>query len=381
MRIGILTLPLSNNYGSIIQAFALQKILKELGHDALTVDFSYQPTWILYLKIITKNLIDKYVLRKNIKHLLPVFPNKKEKTTIEKHIANFILENIQTTETLSSTKQINKLKKYQFEAFVVGSDQVWRPKYSPDLRTFFLDFVEDNKKTKRIAYAPSFGVADWEFTPSLTEKCKKLVQRFDAISVREDSGVKLCKDHLGVDAIHLLDPTFLVDKDEYLTLIENDKPPENKNILTLYILDQTPEKLEIINKIQQHLTLEINSVMPQRKFSTYTDKDIDQCVFPPITKWLSSFRDAQFVITDSFHGTVFSIIFNKPFLSIGNKSRGLARFTSLLKLFGLENRLIFNVEDLTSELMSCSIDYDTINKSLLDHKKKSILFLKSALES
>lgn len=381
MKIGILTLPLSNNYGSIVQAFALQKVLKQLGHNVLTVDFSYQPTWILYLKILITNLIDKYIHRKNIKSILPVLQNKNAKALIEKHTARFILENIETTEKLSSTKQINKLKKYKFDAYVVGSDQVWRPKYSPGISTFFLDFTGSDEKTKRIAYAPSFGVSDWEITPSLTDKCKQLVQRFDAVSVREDSGVKLCKDYLGVDAMHLLDPTFLVDKEEYLTLINNARPPENKNILTLYILDQTPEKLEIIKKIQQHLTLEINSVMPQRKFSTFDDKNLDQYVFPPVTKWLSGFRDAQFVATDSFHGTVFSIIFNKPFISIGNKSRGLARFTSLLKLFGLENRLVFNVEELTSELLNSTINYNAINKSILDHKKKSILFLKSALDS
>ena len=123
--------------------------------------------------------------------------------------------------------------------------------------------------------------------------------------------------------------------------------------------------------------LTLLEVMPEEIFNKHT-KDISKCIFPSVSKWLAGFRDASFVVTDSFHGTVFSIIFNKPFISIANKKRGVSRFTSLLKIFGLENRLISSREEISDHLLD-GIDFDRINDIKEEWQKKSLGFLKDNL--
>lgn len=118
--------------------------------------------------------------------------------------------------------------------------------------------------------------------------------------------------------------------------------------------------------------------MPKRSFSEPGRKDINDCVFPPVEEWIRGFIDTEFVITDSFHGTVFSIIFNKPFISIANKSRGLTRFESLLKLFQLEDRLIFSYKDLNLNGFK-EIDWKKVNAILKREREKSKLFLEKYL--
>lgn len=375
MKIGILTQPLENNYGGLLQAYALQKILKDLGHEVWTVDLPFRKTLYLDSRALMGRIVRKYLLRnKDIKIILHE-PNKKEKEIIQQHTRKFIEENIILTDRIPLVEKIDRLKKYQFDAFVVGSDQVWRPMYSPGIPTFFLDFVQNDRNIKRIAYAASFGTDEWEITPKLTEKCAKLAREFDSISVREDSGVMLCKDYLGVTAQHLVDPTLLIKKEDYIRLIENENVPIKEKTIMVYVLDQTNEKKSIIDKVKQYFNLEINSVMPASVFSKESRKKIEQCIYPPVTHWLRGFLDADFVVTDSFHGTVFSIIFEKPFITVVNESRGIARFKSLLKKFDLEHRLISNIGEINTKLLKEKIDYSKINTILKEEQRKSLNFL------
>jgi hypothetical protein len=378
MQIGILTQPLHNNYGGLLQTFALQKVLKGMGHEPTTIDLQAKKrSWLRRLKSLAGRLIRKYLLKQQI----PSLPNAKEKAVIAQHTARFIRENIHTTKTIQSVRKMNWLQEYNFDAYVVGSDQVWRPRYSADMPTFFLDFLKDKNKVKRIAYAASFGVDHWEYSPGLTRRCKNLAQKFDAVSVREDSGVALCNEYLNVSATHLLDPTLLLEKEDYITLIEKDQISQKPNTLMLYVLDQTLEKMAIAEKIKDQLGLVINSVMPEKKYSKASRKKIDDCVFPPVTQWLRGLMDAEFVVTDSFHGTVFSILFNKPFIVIGNESRGLTRFESLLNLLGLKERLILSKNDLDHALLHKSIDYKIVNEIIKENKLVALQFLKNSLNS
>jgi hypothetical protein len=375
MKIGILTQPLENNYGGLLQAYALQKILKDLGHEVWTVDLPFRKTLYLDSRALMGRIVRKYLLRNKDIEIILHEPNKKEKEIIQQHTRKFIEENIVLTDRIVLVEKIDRLKKYQFDAFVVGSDQVWRPMYSPGIPTFFLDFVQNDRNIKRIAYAASFGTDEWEITPKLTEKCAKLAREFDSISVREDSGVMLCKDYLGVTAQHLVDPTLLIKKEDYIRLIENENVPIKEKTIMVYVLDQTNEKKSIIDKVKQYFNLEINSVMPASVFSKESRKKIEQCIYPPVTHWLRGFLDADFVVTDSFHGTVFSIIFEKPFITVVNESRGIARFKSLLKMFDLEHRLISNYEEINSQLLKEKIDYSKINAILKEEQRKSLNFL------
>ena len=187
--------------------------------------------------------------------------------------------------------------------------------------------------------------------------------------MREDSGIDIFKNEFGVDAELVLDPTLLLEKEEYLKTIEQEDLDERDHVLMCYVLDKTPEKLEIIDWIKHRKGLELLEVMAEEKFNKHT-KNISRCVYPSVSKWIAGFRDAEFVVTDSFHGTVFSIIFNKPFVCIANKERGLSRITSLLKIFGLEDRLIFSPEDFSDNLFE-NIDYDKVNAIKQEWREKS----------
>src|SRR5690554_3373480 len=162
MKIGILTQPLHNNYGGILQAYALQKVLMDMGHEVWTVDsqFKKKSFWSLIV-IIVKRIILKYVLlRTDIKTIIPITPTSVERAYISQHLNSFIQQNINKTRktTLYNLKKI--VEDYCFHAIVVGSDQVWRPKYSPNMDAFFLKSIKQ-QKIIRIAYAASFGTDKW----------------------------------------------------------------------------------------------------------------------------------------------------------------------------------------------------------------------------
>jgi len=363
MKIGILTLPLHTNYGGLLQAYALQTALTKMGHEAWNVDrqFKAQPVWIKILSVIKRSIL-KVCLRKDIR--VRIWPTAKEENLIAGEMDRFVNENIRSTERIDSLNGFSVLRKYGFDAWVVGSDQVWRQEYTPCISNYFLDFTGKENKMKRIAYAASFGVDYWGYTSEETAKLAELAKRFDFISVREKSGIALCKEHLGMEATHLPDPTLLLPKEEYIRLIEKDAIPESNGSLMYYMLDPSSTKSECVRLVAEELGLKPFTVFPSAGFAETGKDKIDLCIFPPVTKWLRGFMDASYVVTDSFHGTVFAIIFNKPFIAIGNAERGLSRFVSLLELFGLEDRLIIYPENLTKETIQAPIDFESVNARL-----------------
>ena len=376
MKIGILTQPLHNNYGGLLQAFALQVVMKRLGHEVWTVDFwkvDRKKGLRFYPRIIKSILIravQRYLLGRSVS--VWVWPTNSNNRKFTRHMRRFVEENIKTTSKINNSPQLSLLKEYHFDAYVVGSDQVWRPEYSPNLLHFFLDFLSDDTMVKRISYAASFGVEDWEFTPEETVVCAGLAQKFDAISVREDSAIELCRKYLEVPAVHVLDPTMLLDKDDYTALVNEDGIPEFNAEIISYVLDATPEKKNIINAISE--VIGVNACFVNNAMSGYHDN-----VFPPVTQWIRGYMDTDFVITDSFHGTVFSIIFNRPFIAIGNEERGLTRFVSLLKMFDLENRVLHSADQITTELINEKIDWDRVNSILSQKRQEALVFLTASL--
>ena len=213
MKIGILTQPLKTNYGGLIQAYALKTTLEKQNHEVTIINRvgflrRNQKTSIKILTKIKKAIFK--VLGKDKKIL------KEIQDRIDSNCAQFIQKYIKHVS--ADIKTLDALYEYinkmQFEGYVVGSDQIWRPSYSPCIENYFIDFCND-EKVKKIAYAASFGGVTWEYTIKETTICSALAKRFNAISVREDSGVDLCNKYLGVEAKHVLDPTMLLEKEEY----------------------------------------------------------------------------------------------------------------------------------------------------------------------
>lgn len=338
-RIGIVTLPLNTNYGGILQAYALQEVLKRMGYECDTFECNYFPETSI-LKTI------KYFLIKSIKRYLlfqkvdTLFPYHKAK---EIYIKNNIEKQLNVRSFVKSYISLLEIRNFKeipnnYDCLVVGSDQVWRPKYFEENRIShaYLAFAKD-WIVRKISYAASFGTDEWEYTEEQTEECKELIQKFDAVSVREASAISMVKDHFQVDSIHVLDPTMLLMKEDYEKLVANANVKQIEGDLFCYVLDEKEDISTFIHQVasQYHLTPFSVGIPDNRK-------SIFEQIQPPLEQWLRGFMDARLVITDSFHACVFSIIFHKPFIVVGNEERGNARFTSLLLLFGLKNRIVVN---------------------------------------
>lgn len=160
---------------------------------------------------------------------------------------------------------------------------------------------------KRISYAASFGTDKWEYNEEQTLHSREALQMFDAVSVREENGVKLCKQYFDVDALHVLDPTMLLDVNEYIELFKQKQTPKSKGNLLNYVLDETDEIESLIKKVAS-----MKKMVPFAVNNPYegdNTKPLNQRIKPSVEAWLRGFYDADFVITDSFHACVFSIIF------------------------------------------------------------------------
>ncbi len=359
MKIAILTQPLHTNYGGNLQNFALQKVLTDMGHEPVTIDRHHTVKLRTKLKLgYFKNLL-MHFLKGTPKPLWKsYFSSKKEQAYLRQDITAFIDAYITKTPRLYSDKAVQAIfKENNFEAVIVGSDQCWRPMYSPNIYTYYLDFLKDNKEIKKLAYAASFGTDQWEYTEEQTARCKKLIQQFDLVTVREKAAVNLVAEKLNKDAEFVLDPTLLLSKEDYIELFVGKNLPDNKGIYT-YILDDSDWKTQVVETAKETLGL------PQ--FSNQHNKHtVNSEKIPSIESWIKGFADADFVITDSFHGTVFSIIFNKPFISLVNVSRGASRFESILGELELTERLLSEFDNQkVEELVQEFIDYVDLNHKL-----------------
>ena len=379
MKIGILTLPLHANYGGNLQAYALMKVIKDLGHEVFLIDRKRNriPRFKAPLRILKKTLIKELFKRGDIDQYSEVKEN-----FINEIVATYALSFIEKyiepkTETFYTTKEMQKgIGKYQFDAIIVGSDQVWKPAYAANIYDYFLDFAK-GLNVRKVAYAASFGGAEWTYSLEQTSFCSELLKEFDAVGVRESSAIELCNAKLNFNkALHVLDPTMLLEASDYIKLIEKHPIKKVENGLLVYILDETVETKRVVKELSSAKNLK-----PFKVNSRINDKTLSVLdrVAPPIEDWLAGFYNADFIFADSFHACVFSIIFNKPFIAYGNKKRGLARFESLLNMFGLSERLITDPKMISIDLINGEIDWSRVNEKLEAEKLNSIRFLEEAL--
>ncbi|TJJ59400.1 polysaccharide pyruvyl transferase family protein [Escherichia coli] len=363
-KVGIVTLPLVSNYGGILQCLALNFVLRKLGYKVTLIDIKPRPPVI---KGIILNILSRCPFQ-NIKGIREQYvKEKKNENTISKYINN---RTGKITDSSGLEKAFNNL---DLDAVIVGSDQVWRYEYiNNDMyAAYFLNFVKE-KKCKKISYAASFGVDNWnhENKRSVTQK---LLSQFDAISVREISGVQICNNEFAVKNVeHVLDPTML-DLTFYDELLDgvNEKKEFDKKYLLKYVLDEKDiaDNISLLINKKYGLSNEVNILGKGKNYS--------------IEEWVLAFKKATYIVTDSFHGMVFSILFNKNFIVIGNKSRGLSRFVSLLGKLDLLDRLFYPEEIINNkrliEILHKDIDYCNVNELIKNWRGNPIRFLKTNL--
>ena len=259
------------------------------------------------------------------------------------------------------------LDENDFDILIVNSDQCWSYEFRNILEIGFLSFAKDWNIPKFV-YAASLGHNSWNVSKKIINSAKKLVKQFSGISVREYSSIEIIKRNLGIEPYFVLDPTLLLNKFDYLKILVNYNSDIdiNENYLVVYILDNSTLIQDFVENIGKKLNYRILYI--SSKGENY------------IEKFIFTFNISKAIITDSFHGTIFSIIFNKPFMTFINSRRGLARFTSLNQTFQLYNRLIFpkkyKMKDL--DILKTNPNFNQTRFNFL--KMKSLNFLKKHLE-
>lgn len=365
MKIGILTVPFNNNYGGFLQAYALTTVLKRMGHEVVVI-----------------NRRRNRSRRAKIRALFSfVIPDKQEKLKekISVNTQKFVSEHIKLTKPLfSSSAMRREYARQKFDCLIVGSDQVWRYRYARNsICDYFFGFLEKSDNTPRFSYAASFGVDFQEYPTEYLERCANYLKQFKGLSVREETAVNLLNQYFNVSThnIHVVaDPTLLLGTDDYQQLFSEYKSATNDSYTFEYVLDETEDTKCIVQEVIEVLDLPVI----QMKAQTGNIENND--VIEPIEKWLSSIAGASYVITDSYHGTVFSILFNRPFVVIVNPTRGITRVEYLLRHFGLSNRMLSVSDSKTiSEVMSSSINWFEINKTIALDRENALGFIANNL--
>lgn len=349
--IGLLSFHKANNYGAVLQAYALQKAIEKLGYNSEYLDLHFNKG---------NNALTKK--KKNIYFLLTKLKNVRKSFLIRGRIRKFkcFCQNYikVSSEKYYGDKNINDATKY--DSYIVGSDQVWNLRITNVTKSFLLHFV--NEKKRKSSYASSFGVDS--LSKEHIKIFEKYLVRFDNISVRENQGVEIVRMITGREPQVCLDPTLLLPKKEWEEISEKRK---YKKYVFIYSMDDSNSMLQKAKEIAREKSLKILAVGLKKKY-----KGIKNIYDASPQEWITLIKNADTIITNSFHGTVFSINFNKNFY-LEYLPEGWtvnSRLENIVELFEIKNRLL-NEED-----NGTSIDYDAINRKLSLEREKSLLYLR-----
>lgn len=286
-------------------------------------------------------------------------------------------EDISPAMPYSELKKLNEI----CDCFCAGSDQIWNYNLSFH-ENLYLPFVNEDKKL--ISFATSFGHKRDKTPDEAKPRIREYLQRYNAISVREQFDLDILSNNYGIKGTLVFEPVFCINQQYYLDLIKHSALNLNKPYLLTYILDPTPEKREAILYYAKQTGLQIVNILsgnPNERNKNLLDlpgtlEDVGAEDF------LKAFANADFVITDSFHGTAFSIIFNKQFLSIGNYGRGYERFIDLLDRLKLKDRLVSTPKSIPHDKKFLSpIDYTETNAIIEAEAKRTVEWFKYAVET
>lgn len=367
MKVDIITRHAVANYGSLLQSYATEKTFEKLGLDAEFINYvRYDERSKNLAKTQVKGKKwDKNIITRTMYTLIQTWNYSHEYKAFEKYRKGFIKE---TSNLYGSIEELTK-NPPKADIYCTGSDQIWGKIGQADYDlAYFLEFVKDKNK-KCISYAASFGKE--KINQKLEEKLPKLLDKYSYILVREDSAKEIVK-KAGIDNVEqVLDPTFLLTKEEWKSLAN--KKPKKSNYVLVYQLHNNKE----FNKYAKEFAKKYNKKLLRITPSIYHIVRGGKLIYLPTQyEFLSYFNNADYILTDSFHATVFSIIFNKKFKNI-SPGETSTRITSILKLCGLEDRILKDFSDFES--IEKDIDYDKVNEIIKREREKSINLLKQAI--
>lgn len=361
MKAGILTYHAAHNYGSNLQAYALQKTISKLGVDCEIINFRTERQKDQYAPL-TKRKGFKYVL-KNMYFLLN-YKNRKEKYLL---FERFIDEKlVKSKEEYTTLEELNE-RTPVYDYYISGSDQIWNTKPNDFDMAYYLPFVKQGKK---IAYAPSFGPIG-EIDRS--DEIKKCLEKYDFISVREENGVQLVRKMIGECPKIVLDPTLLLNKEEWNEIIG--EPIVKDKYIFFYTLFANKEMIEMCKMISRKMQLPIIISNISNQYEVFS-RFVKKTKTGPL-EFLSLIKNAELVLTSSFHGTVFSVLLEKDFFAINGMED--KRISTLLSGLNLEERSISKEEIEKKYYVIHDINYIEVNKKLENMRTESYAFLKKAL--
>ena len=359
--IGLFGLWYGHNYGSIVTYFALHNVIESLGYSTVM-----------------------------IKDPLGVGEEVDISTLEKSHALRFAVKHYDIA-PLYRISEMDKLSNF-CDRFLIGSDQMWRYSLSrPYQQSFFLEFVSDDKI--KVAYASSFGAEKYEAPDDYKVEVRKNLRRFSAVSVRDDFSKEICEKEFGILAEQVIDPVFLCPMDKYEELIDEANTEPIGNYFFAYILDPNPQWGRVIGDLTKRtgkkaVVMFDGAKDSQKEIKTLNvdnSEGMEYLTEEDVCIWLSCFKNAEFVVTDSFHGVCFSIIFHRPFIVKKNNTRGGRRFECLLSMVGLESHMVTEEEQVKDKfddiILNGKIDYAVVDYRLEKEKKKGIEWLKNAIET
>lgn len=376
IKVGVLTINDYTNFGNRLQNYATQEVIKDLGFDVETIinntmhlRTKKKYSYIQRIKNIIENESYSDIFRKmklrtysKINTAEIIKANKIKKEKFLSHTKKYIKE----SDFVISDENIPHDKLLSYDYFIVGSDQVWNPLFE---RFSHIDFLTFAPNHKRIAYAPSFGIS--KIPDEFSQRISEWLLGIKSLSIREDAGQKIINELTSRNAEILIDPTLMLTKEQWLSTAKESKhKPAHNYILTFFLGGYTSKMRKYIQKIAKQNDLEIVNLLDIYDLERYT---IDPSEF---IDYISS---ATLIFTDSFHGSVFSILFEKPFIvtdRLGTANSMNSRIDTLLKKFKLESRYLRNFND-SNYLFN--IDFSHVPEILEFERGKTINYLYKSL--
>ena len=345
--VGVVGWWFASNYGSSLTYYALGRILEDMGKQILLIPIAK----------------------------LDGTPWEKETQQTIDFLGKYF--------HIGRPREIDRMDEFnQFcDSFMLGSDQMWTASSTRQVGyTFFLDFVEKGKK--KIAFSTSFGQDKFYGDEEMCSTAGDYLKRFDAISVREKSGVSICRNVFGVHADQVMDPVFLCSRQQYDVMLTGISKPLPKRYLLCYILDPNEEEEKLAREIAEHEGLEILTILGMKEYARTINRWHTGEVLPRVTtpEFLYYVKNCDYLLTDSHHGTCFAIIYQKQYVAIANASRGRTRFATVAKILHLENRVFDDPKDaINDKSIYKKINYDKVEAYMRLKVEESKQWLISAL--
>lgn len=360
-NVGIITLNGYFNYGNRLQNYALQEVLK-------SYDCNVETILVDHKKMSRTSVQLKNELKKILKVLLgkTSFKDLKASNLRQQRFYNFSKQFINESNYYISDNNLPDKLNDSFDYFITGSDQVWNPEYNFKSSIYFLGFAP---RVKSISYAASFGIS--EIPSDCIENYRDWLNDISNISVREEAGAKIIKDLTGRNASVVLDPTLLLTRDDWLAISkESSNKPKKRYLLTYFLGNVSKENRDKIDQIAQTEDLEIVQLANIKDKSAFAADP---------SEFIDYINSSEVFLTDSFHGSVFSILLEKPFVVFereGSKNSMNSRIDTLLRTFELEQR---KWENISNNKEVFNIDYSNVPEILEIERKRSLLFIEKSI--